>query len=572
MARDLVDHLYDTSIEPERLGELIDAWDARLRDADPADVAELRGLAEQDVIPHVGRALAILDRISLAEAERVQGVLAGIEGPALVIGPSGIVVAANPAAQVAHGLFPGDSVSEASSDPVASEIHARLWPLLARGLGAETVVSLRSSATERLTVVHLLVVEAGRNERHLLAITSDCPWPGRLSDLLARAFGLTGAEIGVLQALAAGDTVAAICARSGRSEKTVRVQIHALLAKTGARSQAELVRLSNLLLHSVPATEVAPTDDARPILRRSAITMGDGRRIDVFHFGHSTGSPVIWLQSTLGFFVPTRSGESEMCRRRLRVVVPVRAGFGGSTPMPPGSDVTALAVTDTLAVMERCRIERALVVAPVDDIRIALALTHAAPERVRGVVAIGACFPIATVEQYRRLHVIGRFFRVCARYTPQVLPFAAKAFHAWTQRFGVEAVMRRALSEVPGDARAFERPEVREALVSGFSYQMGGPATMAAFCVEVARFHEDWPAAHGRVQCPVLLIHGEEDRNAPLATVRDYCALNPAWRLVTFPGEGELVAYARSPEVLDLIQAELARTSERPDRTAMSGT
>lgn len=101
--------------------------------------------------------------------------LAGIEGFALIVGPSGIVIAANPAAQVAHALFPGDAVSEASPDPVARENHVWLGPLFARGVGAETVVSLRSLATDRLIILHLRVVDAGRNERHLLAISSDCP-------------------------------------------------------------------------------------------------------------------------------------------------------------------------------------------------------------------------------------------------------------------------------------------------------------------------------------------------------------------------------------------------------------
>lgn len=562
MARDLVDHLYDTSLEPERLVELIEAWDARIRAADPADADGLRQLAEQDVIPHVARALTILDRISVAEAERLQGILAGIEGAALVVGPTGIIVAANRAAQVAHALFPGENLSETSPEPVTNEIGQRLGALLARGIGTETVVTLRSAPGDRLVALHLRVIDAGRNERHLLAVSTECLWPERLSEVLSGAFGLTSAETGVLQAVVAGDTVAAVAARTQRSEKTVRAQIHALLAKTGTRSQTELVRLSNLLLRSIPSAEFAPSDHDRPILRRRLLVLPGGRRVDVFRFGSPTGAPVIWMQSTLGFFVPTRSGEADLRRRRMRVVVPVRAGFGDSAPFPTGADVMALAVTDTLAVMDLCRIDRALVVAPVDDIRIALELAHTAPERIRGVVGLGTGFPIQTMEQYRRLHVIGRFFRVCARYTPQVLPFAAKAFHAWTRRFGVEAVMRKALSGVPSDARAFARPEVAEAMVSGFSYLMDAPAAMEAFCAEVPRFHEDWPAALGRVQCPVLLIHGDEDQNAPVATVREYCALYPAWRLVSFPGEGELVAYSRTAEVLDLIAAELERTAD----------
>ena len=43
---------------------------------------------------------------------------------------------------------------------------------------------------------------------------------------------------------------------------------------------------------------------------------------------------------------------------------------------------------------------------------------------------------------------------------------------------------------------------------------------------------------------------------------REYCARYPSWRLISFPGEGELVAYSRAAEVLDLVAAEIARTAD----------
>ena len=135
LARDLVEQLYETSLEPERLDELIAAWDERIGASDPTSAVELRQLAERDVIPHLARALAILDRITVAEAQRVQAVLAGVESAAMVIGTFGIVIAANQPAQVAHGLFPGDTISYASSNPVTLEILDRMDTLLTRGPG-----------------------------------------------------------------------------------------------------------------------------------------------------------------------------------------------------------------------------------------------------------------------------------------------------------------------------------------------------------------------------------------------------------------------------------------------------
>ena len=559
MARDLVEQLYETSLEPERLDELIAAWDERIGASDPANAIELRQLAEHDVIPHLARALTILDRITLAEAQRVQTVLAGVESAAMVIGASGIVIAANQPAQIAHGLFPADTISDASSDPVTLEISDRMNALLARGPGAETVVSLRSPETDRLVVLHLRTIEAERGTRQLLAISSECIWPERLSELLANAFGLTAAEIGVLRAITAGDTVAQIAGRGGRSQGTVRTQIHALLTKTGARNQVELVRLSNLLLRSLPSGGASgPEDKRRPILRRRSLLLPDGRHSDVFVFGDPRGRPVLWLQGTLGLFVPTRSADADFRRRRICVLAPIRAGFGASDPGPEGADVFDLAIADTLVTLAEFGLDSALVVAPVDDIRLALTLAHAAPQAVRGIVAIGAGFPIETFAQYQRLHAIGRFFRICARHTPQALPFAAKAFYAVVRRFGIESMMRKTYAEVAADARAFADTEVAEALMSGFTYMMmNGPSAEAAFCAELVRLHEDWPPNLGHVQCPVLLVHGENDRNAPLDTVREYCSHYPEWRLVTFPGEGQLIGYARRAEVIGLIEAEL---------------
>ena len=74
------------------------------------------------------------------------------------------------------------------------------------------------------------------------------------------------------------------------------------------------------------------------------------------------------------------------------------------------------------------------------------------------------------------------------------------------------------------------------------------------FCTEVPLFHEDWPEDLGHVACPVTLIHGKQDGNAPFETARDYCTMHPGWHLVAWPDEGELVAHVHWREVLDLIE------------------
>jgi DNA-binding CsgD family transcriptional regulator len=62
--------------------------------------------------------------------------------------------------------------------------------------------------------------------------------------MLQRLFGLTAAEATVMAEIAAGARPAEIAEASGRSLETVRTHLKALYDKTGAKSQADLVRLT----------------------------------------------------------------------------------------------------------------------------------------------------------------------------------------------------------------------------------------------------------------------------------------------------------------------------------------
>ena len=98
------------------------------------------------------------------------------------------------------------------------------------------------------------------------------------------------------------------------------------------------------------------------------------------------------------------------------------------------------------------------------------------------------------------------------------------------------------------------------------AYMYGHDARMeAAACAEMRAFHEDWPVDLGHVTCPVTLIHGAQDGNAPFATAQDYCALYPAWRLIEYPDEGQLVGYVRWRELFALLEEVAGAKGARDD-------
>lgn len=548
----LVEHFLNVSVSPERVDELIAAWDAQMERAGMSQprLAEFAGPAFAHQIAGV---LQILEQLQAAEMRRANDLLSSMLGAALVLMGDGTVVASNDAAAGLFGLEPGGSVRHMTLDPADLEhLVARLADI-ASGTLAEDVLRLRLPEPDRTILVHLKPLPQAGGRKHVLAVTSEFDWPSTVPEFLARVFKLTPAEAEVMRLLAGGGTVAGIAAATCRSTGTVRSQLHAVLQKTGTCSQAELIRLAMLLVQSVPAG-IEPQRPCIPLPYQRFHRMPDGRRIEVLSFGDPAGRPVIWMQSTYGLWRLPRAAEDDLARRKLWVLVPFRAGYCGSDPAPPGSHPFELAVEDMRALMHQLRIPSAVMVAPGDDIRIALMLAQAAPDLVRAIFAIGAGFPILDDAQYRRLMPVARFTRTCSRYSPKVLPFLIRSMRVVISTYGLERYLRGILAHVPGDAHAMGEPEIAVAFYNGVEKQFfTEPFSETAFCTEVPAFHQDWPRELGHVACPVTLIHGEQDGNAPIETALEYCAMYPAWRFISWPDAGQLVAYLHWREVLDLI-------------------
>lgn len=562
----LVESLYEISVEPGRLLDLVREWSERI-EADPHRTLATCQKAEATFARHVERALAILDEVSAFEFGRLDDLLAGIAAPAMVLSERGVIVAANAAARSVFGLSAGCAIAHMRlAGPDLATLAERL-ATVAGGAGPDTdVVRLDRSGHDVALWLVLRRLDTGRRQRHVLALSTEHPWDEAAGRALGDVFGMTGAETGLVRRLVAGETVGSVARRSGRSEGTIRSQLHAVLSKTGARTQAELSRLTVALIQALTfdARRVAAPRQADAALRcRSPhIRLADGRRIAVRHYGDPDGRPVLWLQSPIGFFEPTAEGEQALVRRGLRLVVPIRAGYATSDPAPRDRDVLEVAVEDIAEVGRQAGIGPCPVVVHFYDIRIALALAHRAPETVSRIVGISCMFPITNLAQFRRLNAIARFYAATVRYMPYLLPFVVRAWHADMRRNGLVAAVRQVYCGHPADERAFARPDIAAAMTGayGLIYDSGAPAR-AAFCADAIRYAEPWPAGFGNVGCPVTFIHGAQDGHGLHETLLDYSGAYPGWEVVTFPDDGQLVGFVRWATVLDAIEGRAAPTA-----------
>jgi DNA-binding CsgD family transcriptional regulator/PAS domain-containing protein len=220
------------------------------------------------VVPHIRRALRIgraFERRQ-ADAATFADVLDRLSAGLLLLDAQGRIVHTNAAADdmLRDGrLLRAIGRRLAGGDPQA-ERALRETAILPRaaGLGREGVlVPLRTCDGERyiaraMPLASAALRGAGETPEATTAVfvrraTMDAPSP----DVIAESYKLTPTELRVLFALVDGGGVPDVAAALGIAETTVKTHLARLFAKTGARRQAELVKL--VAGFSVPVTNRA---------------------------------------------------------------------------------------------------------------------------------------------------------------------------------------------------------------------------------------------------------------------------------------------------------------------------
>jgi DNA-binding CsgD family transcriptional regulator len=171
---------------------------------------------------------------------------------ACYLGRSGRVEAANLAA-----MQLGCDVGATPDDlPFADEDKDRfrfaITEMARHASETETILLLRYTGQSRGMPVWI-----NRFQDGLVVMLTHCNWPDSLAPFLRKGYGLTLAEVDVAEALCFGTNVAELGALRNRSIPTIRSHIRSVLAKTGTRSQSDLVRLICCLASMIVSREEA---------------------------------------------------------------------------------------------------------------------------------------------------------------------------------------------------------------------------------------------------------------------------------------------------------------------------
>lgn len=559
---DLISRLYDVALDPSRYEELLDQWEAAMgplrREADPGFLDDGR-LSE-----HVSRANAVLDKIGTGDSDELGNILSQFDRVAALILDADLAVAAmNLAARSSAELSRATRLSELQIEPQDLDaLTRRVRQMLQEADSAPAVFRVRSRKDSHFLVFHLRRYGLRDGTPVIIAVTSHLSWPAGFSDILSEAFGLTRTETTVIRELIDCASVREIAERRGRSVDTIRAQLKSILAKTEAKSQVELVRLVLSMMEIAGLTRDEGTGPALVNRGYSAlrprsfetVTGPDGRKLDYLRIGTPAGRPLLYLPLDYGFTRWPARAEAWAEENGLNVVVPVRAGYGGTDPAPTKESFTDVTLRDLRAVLAAESIARCPVLTLGTDIYYACHMEQAHPGTFSAIFACAGSLPITRPEQYERMDKYYRFILAGARYTPRLLPFMVKAGFHLARKNGKRAFLYSVFGKSEADVQTFEDPEVFEALITGTEVALSSDNNAhSAFARQVIEQEtRDWRDVVRAMQDgpPIQFFNGLQDPQTHPDTLKEFQEDFPWIRFDIRPDAGQLYFFQHWNEVL----------------------
>lgn len=581
----VVDQSYDAALEPRRLTDLVTLWDKVFVPNWRLSAQTRRAhLDRSGMLRHLGRLEKILKLGAQASRSSAQDRALDRfhRAAAFTLDAKLRITVANSAAGRMLGLRRGQALRDLRiGDDDLARLSMTVQALLtgeAPGGQPTRIVRARRVTDDRPILFLVHHVPGAEDEADfVLVATTDIHWTPQARTLLRDAFHLTEAEAEVMIALTRHHSLKNIAAARGRSLATVRSQVKSLQAKTEARGQSELLRIALSLMDIAPGDtdRISPRSDGTGLrvsrggaelspLPFRQIVRPDGRRFDYLDFGDPEGRPVIFLSSSFGTCRWPATAEFAAEQSGLRIIAPIRSGYGGSSPLAPGDDRLDCFAQDVLAVMDKLVIGAAQVIVLDEDMPYVARLFRHAPDRIHSILGSSAFLPLTRPEQYERMGRWHRFMLGTARYVPALLPFVVRLGFAMARQIGKAEFVRQVYAGSPADVAMTRVPRLFEAVESGSDVILSeGFEAARAYAQEISIVHRsDWrsefEAMRDRVQIVDLI--GTEDQGITAETIAEYRADYPWVTIIPVEGAGSFLFFQK----WDMVLQHLKRMAHLP--------
>lgn len=440
----------------------------------------------------------------------------------------------NDAARAEFNAQPGKAIQTLMLTPanIFSQIdggNASLIKLVDRCNRTVVMVGIKEEDTSRLVLVE-----------------ADHGWPAGFDERLRSSYELTQRECRVLQHICSGSTSAEIAQISARKIGTVRQQIKSILTKLEVNSQAQAVALVTSILVTIMGLNPLEHPTNRSNLHSTLI--GANGSIGYSRFGLQGALPVLFFHGAL-FGIASNGRDYEIARTiGLDIWAPHRPGYGQTQIAENTDDIIDRAMENALKVMDRNGVSRVVLLA--HDVGCAYAFHFAAhySERVAGLVCGATTPPMRNWEQTNHMPVRHRVNAWAAQQLPQVMDGMISLGLAHIGRKGLHVIPEYVFADSNYDRETWQKPEYISSIEKSFALVQQQQGTGFKFDMHLT--NEDWSDIVEKVECPVVLMHGDQNKTVNKNAVIALGALIKNANIQIVEDAGHTMALTHSANIL----------------------
>lgn len=566
---EIISELYDLVTSPDQYDAFMLKLEKKLHALNP----EKSGGAARQVMSHMKRAAALVDVVTPWRrdtdevlhkelSQRLQATIA--------LDETGAIVDANTAAKVAYDLVPESGLEKLPLDAEQfDELRSQLRLLVhnpQRRNDPNDVLRYQNDQNGRPLLIRLEpYVQPSSNRRFVILRTSDVGWPTHLGPILQDLFNLTRAELEVTRMVVEGDKVKEIALRRQCSTTTVRSQLQAIFAKTDTTDQMDLVRtvFGLALMHDVEegklvaarinattATEFFPREEQRHLF-----PLPDGRQVEYSDFGTSNSKKVVLFYHDQAFGdVWFKEAVKAAKRRGLRIIGPLRPGFGQTTAYPGETSEPRDFAPDVVKLLDHLGINKVSVLALSSGLVHSLAVAELMPHRITSITACHPLLPVTCDEDLEGTNGYNYLIPHSRLHFPQSLKFLCKAGFAFVMRSGPAAFGKAVMRASPRDVEWLMRPEILPVMVHGrrVHQDQGYVGNFGDL-----NYRKDWRPLLRNCPVPVRLVIGEHDRNVQWGAARRWSEMLDQVDLHVLPDSGYMVHHQQYDTILNWMSEDL---------------
>lgn len=548
----LVTELYNSILNSETFMDALESWDAKVTSKNEMPLEALEFLAEQ-----LSVALPLLENSfkDITTKDELADHLVEDARPSLIISSEKIVIGSNPSGRALFGVVDGDSINKCINNSADKE---RFLELLrnAKTTKSGTDYEIRQFASccnpakisSHLVGVRIVKPSYGHSG-FLLINGMEIIISKDKRESLQSSFGLTTAEMDVVDLLLAGHGQKAIAEIRDSREDTVKKQIRSIKDKTNSKTTIALVCLiasfSQLKSAGVETSNRSITnqaDQTYSMPSQHKIIRVNGYRIEYCIYGAAKLRPIIMVHSSMGGVVLPPSFAAHMNKRGYKIIVPMRPGYGLSDPLRDNFSIEKVAIL-MRDFANALNLEKYLVAGCALGFCYAVALAELEPKRIKGVIGIAGYLPLEPKQFSAVMPAFQRAVFKTAGGKPSLGKFLVLGGYRLLLQCGVHTLFQKLFRNSKEDLLVCNDSDALGLLSLGT--KIATAQGLEAFLKDCSLVLYDWRYILHKINQPVCLFMGTDDSIFQPEMVTDFCKQYPTIELNIVENTGQLMMYAK---------------------------